>query len=596
MSTSPGNISSNRNRDAQRPGIMSIMAVALGALMPMTMASPSNAADAAPPAGDAASTHHAPTAVASSFQAGNEPAKAVDGDASSIWHSQWDPKVALPQSITLDQGAADTVACVTYLPRQGGGNGTMTAYAISVSVDGTTFTTVVDNGRWPANGKRKFANFPPVSARFVRLEALAGVGDFASAAEIALSRTPIDAMAEPNMVSVLSPAYGADITGDTTIGIVAPGLATAVVSCWKQGAAPGKGDAKGTIDVGADSIIGTITLDTQGKGSIVFPANAYPHGPICVFITASGAGTGGAHDTCCLQLYNLGGVSWNEGLPKDPPAASGMTLIFADDFTTKPSISSKDPKATYYDHKPPDGSQDFSSLRFTGFDEKGNPFAQKDTYLRIRADEAKNSSGLISSMKNDASGVTATNPCYFECRLIGANAIGAWPAFWLLSDYMTEHVKSNKDVPCDELDIIEAYGGEGKASPNAFDKYCVTPHAWNQGKPGQEAEQAALRQFNGPVVSMKKIGIASNWYQAFHVYGCKITDTDTIYYCDDIEICRHKTLDISRKAPFFFLINLATGGGWPVDLSRYNGLADMYIDYVRVYSANPGDIERAKKK
>ena len=26
-----------------------------------------------------------------------------------------------------------------------------------------------------------------------------------------------------------------------------------------------------------------------------------------------------------------------------------------------------------------------------------------------------------------------------------------------------------------------------------------------------------------------------------------------------------------------------TGGGWPVDLSRYNGLADMYVDYVRVY-------------
>jgi hypothetical protein len=34
---------------------------------------------------------------------------------------------------------------------------------------------------------------------------------------------------------------------------------------------------------------------------------------------------------------------------------------------------------------------------------------------------------------------------------------------------------------------------------------------------------------------------------------------------------------------FFFLVNLATGGGWPVDLSRYNGLADMYIDFVRVY-------------
>jgi hypothetical protein len=32
---------------------------------------------------------------------------------------------------------------------------------------------------------------------------------------------------------------------------------------------------------------------------------------------------------------------------------------------------------------------------------------------------------------------------------------------------------------------------------------------------------------------------------------------------------------------------LAAGGGWPVDLSRYNGLADMYVDYIRVYGKPP---------
>jgi hypothetical protein len=40
---------------------------------------------------------------------------------------------------------------------------------------------------------------------------------------------------------------------------------------------------------------------------------------------------------------------------------------------------------------------------------------------------------------------------------------------------------------------------------------------------------------------------------------------------------------LSKQKPIFFLINLATGGGWPVDLSRYNGVADMYVDFVRVY-------------
>ena len=33
------------------------------------------------------------------------------------------------------------------------------------------------------------------------------------------------------------------------------------------------------------------------------------------------------------------------------------------------------------------------------------------------------------------------------------------------------------------------------------------------------------------------------------------------------------------------MANLAIGGisGWPMDLSRYDGYADMYIDYMRIF-------------
>ena len=136
------------------------------------------------------------------------------------------------------------------------------------------------------------------------------------------------------------------------------------------------------------------------------------------------------------------------------------------------------------------------------------------------------------------------------------------------------------------MDIIEAYGGEGPHHPNAYDLYMVTPHAWNQGQAGKAAESKAYKDMHNPV-SMKKFGIPSTWFETFHIYGCAIADTDTIYYCDNVEVGRHKTLDVSKKASFFFLINLATGGGWPVDLSRYDGVADMYIDYVRVYQGKP---------
>jgi hypothetical protein len=114
----------------------------------------------------------------------------------------------------------------------------------------------------------------------------------------------------------------------------------------------------------------------------------------------------------------------------------------------------------------------------------------------------------------------------------------------------------------------------------------VTPHCWNQGEAGKTIETKAFDGLRNPI-RMRKFGIPSTWFQTFHTYGCKVTKTDTIYYCDDIEVGRHPTLPLSKKQPLFFMVDLATGGGWPVDLSRYNGLADMYVDYIRVYGHAP---------
>jgi hypothetical protein len=370
-------------------------------------------------------------------------------------------------------------------------------------------------------------------------------------------------------VSVLAPDYCSDVKGDTTIVISAAGFKSVTAKCWKKG--PG---------AGADSTIATVALDAAGKGSFNFPADQYPHGPIVVRISGE---NGPVKDNCYLQLYNKGGVSWNEGIPQDPPpAAKGMSLVFADDFTGPLSISSTDPKARYYDHKPPNGWQDFSQHRFASHASPQDPFKQVDTYLRIRASDKLQSAGLVSSLRTDGSGFTAKAPCYFECRFIGPNAIGTWPGFWLLTDAVAAELKGRKP-PVDELDIIEAYGGEGPHEPNAFDTYMITPHCWNQGEAGKARETKAFEAMHNPI-RMRKFGIPAAWFETFHTYGCKVTDADTIYYCDNIEVGRHATSPVSKQRPLFFLINLATGGGWPVDLSRYHGLADMYVDYIRVYS------------
>ncbi len=376
-----------------------------------------------------------------------------------------------------------------------------------------------------------------------------------------------------SQISVVSPAYCSDIKGNATVTLSAPGFKTATVKCWKQG-----------TGFGSDSVVATVPIDAQGSGSFIFPADRYPHGPVTLTISGD---LGAGHDNCYLQLYNKGGVVWSQGLPKTaPPAAKGMTLVFADDFTGPLSISDTDPKALYYDHKPPNGSQDFSSIPFTSASAPNNPFTQTDGFLRIRASENAHSSGLISSLKNDGTGIKVRLPCYFEARFLGPNAIGTWPAFWLMTDYMTDYKLLGDKTPVDELDIIEAYGGEGPHEPNSDYKsgglYQITPHAWNQGDAGNALGGANYKALHNPA-SMHKFGIPSTWYETFHTYGCEITDTDTIYYCDNVEMGRHPTQPVTKKYPLFFMLNLATGGGWPVDLSRYNGLADMYVDYVRVY-------------
>ncbi len=370
------------------------------------------------------------------------------------------------------------------------------------------------------------------------------------------------------LVMVTSPAYGSTISGDVDVRISAPGFGKATVRCWSS-----SGDAK----FGRDSVVGEADLDDDGAGVVRFPASDYPRGPVCVRVSATQAGKTSNY---YLMLYNTAGKQWNAGIPsKAPPAAEGMKLAFADDFD-KPELSiTKDgSNATYMSHKP--GGGDFSGIPFGDHENRETtPFSQVDTYLRIRADQSKKTTGLLSSLRKDGTGFTATVPCYFEARLIAQSAPGTWPAFWT----MTTGVHKGLKTPADELDVIEAYGGEGKGNPNQRG-YWIHSHYWNQAPDGGKdysqdrfADQIKMTQIPG--------GGEASWYETFHTYGVLIGKEYTVYYCDDIEVARHKTARLSLEQPHFFFVNFAIGGasGWKIDLSQYGGVADMYVDYVRVY-------------
>jgi len=114
---------------------------------------------------------------------------AVDGNTATIWHTAYSSGIApMPHQIDVKMEATHIIDTLEYLPRQSGTNGTIAAYQVFVSTDGTNWGTAVASGTFASGQTVKTVTFNPVSARYVRLKATSaqnGVA-FASAAEITL--------------------------------------------------------------------------------------------------------------------------------------------------------------------------------------------------------------------------------------------------------------------------------------------------------------------------------------------------------------------------------------------------------------------------
>jgi hypothetical protein len=100
-----------------------------------------------------------------------EAAKAIDGDCTTFWHSEFNAKAPLPQSLTVELGGTHRIREIRILPRQDGGHSYITQYVIYLSENGKTFTKAAE-GRWDDDPTMKSATFVPMSAHFVRIEAL----------------------------------------------------------------------------------------------------------------------------------------------------------------------------------------------------------------------------------------------------------------------------------------------------------------------------------------------------------------------------------------------------------------------------------------
>ena len=155
-----------------------------------------------------------------------------------------------------------------------------------------------------------------------------------------------------------------------------------------------------------------ISMKAATPKSIIFPAEKFPYGPVNVRIYAHNGKD--RKDIFELQLFNLGGVVWNQGIPDhDPPAAKGLRLVYADDFDGPLSISNDGRGATYMAHKP--GGGDFSGWPFSNvlggkLSVRGVPYKKYNVYVYLGADADQGAGSVTIS---SPSGKVAPKGTYF---------------------------------------------------------------------------------------------------------------------------------------------------------------------------------------
>ncbi len=112
---------------------------------------------------------------------------AIDGDPTTLWHTQFNEKVAPPpHELVIDLGAERTVRGFVYLGRQDAGwNGTVKAIEICVSDTPDKFSAPVVKAALKKDKDPQTLDCPPTTARYVLVRALTehGNGNFASMAE-----------------------------------------------------------------------------------------------------------------------------------------------------------------------------------------------------------------------------------------------------------------------------------------------------------------------------------------------------------------------------------------------------------------------------
>ncbi len=154
----------------------------------------------------------------------------------------------------------------------------------------------------------------------------------------------------------------------------------------------------------------------------------------------------------------------------------------------------------------------------------------------------------------------------FEARIKIPRGQGIWPAFWMLGN----DIEKPGWPACGEIDIMENIGKEP-----------ALVHGTIHG-PGYSGEHGIGAPYS--LASGKPIA------DDFHVFAVEWEPNAIRFYVDKDLYATRTPADLPKGAkwvydhPFFLLLNVAVGGGWPGSPDATSAFPqEMLVDYVRVY-------------
>jgi beta-glucanase (GH16 family) len=166
----------------------------------------------------------------------------------------------------------------------------------------------------------------------------------------------------------------------------------------------------------------------------------------------------------------------------------------------------------------------------------------------------------------------------FEARIKIPYGQGLWPAFWMLGSNIDQIGWPN----CGEIDIMENIGKEP-----------AVVHGTIHG-PGYSGAQGIGSPYSLP---------SGRFADDFHVYAVEWETNAIRFYVDGNLYATRTPAELPAKAqwvyntPFFLLLNVAVGGGWPGNPDGTTVFPQtMTVDYVRVYEPSPANSTKSPAK